>query len=120
MTEAQKPTDYAELLARLDNTDEKYVGAYPSRESCAVAIRSLIWERDDTEAERAHHDIMSQSLRVDLDLMRQRAETAEARAAEYEKALNEIAYKRCEYTTGEDHARAIWIARDALARKGEG
>lgn len=79
MTNEQKSAgDYAELLARLDNTDEKYVGAYPSRESCAVAIRSLIWERDDTEAERAHHDIMSQSLRVDLDLMRQRAEAAEA------------------------------------------
>lgn len=78
-------TNYTELLAKLKRLAE-HEGDGLARE-CEAAISALIGERDDTEAERAHHDIMSQSLRVDLDLMRQRAEAAEARAAEYESVL---------------------------------
>jgi len=77
MTDKQKPTDYAELLGQLEcgPHDQCII------EKAAAAIRFLIGERDVTEAERAHHDIMRQSLRVDLDLLRQRVEAAEARAA---------------------------------------
>ena len=34
-----------------------------------------------------------------------------------EEALRQIAFQNCESTTGEDHARAIWIARAALEIK---
>jgi hypothetical protein len=38
----------------------------------------------------------------------------EAENKRLREGLNQIAFERCEYTTGEDHSRAIWIARAAL------
>lgn len=34
------------------------------------------------------------------------------------EALHKIAFEHCEYTTGEGHARAIWISRAALKGRG--
>lgn len=60
---------------------------------------------------------MSQSLRVDLDLMRQRAETAEACAEEYEKALEEIVREVAELpdrTSPEDAPDMMLVSANEL------
>ena len=123
MTDEHKPADYAELLSRAEKETHRsgmWADTCLLIDELAAAIRSLIGERDDLAIKLR----LEQSSSTFAHIERQKAESlheaAEARASELEKALNEIAYKRCEYTTGEDHARAIWTARAALARKGEG
>lgn len=139
MSDLEKPTDHAELLAKLDNRQMWYKepnsfggwdnASYPDPEcvEAADAIRSLIRERDEERALRMKlSDDYAFGKYADSDEkveMKRRAEAAEARAAELEKALADIVA----FTEFEPEAQRIDVwhlylkrARAALARKGKG
>lgn len=116
MTDDRKTADYAELQQRLS------LSSYPDARDALAAILSLIGERDEA------HQIASQANWVRNHAVA-RAEAAEARLAEYEKALTDTLnaleyhfYKRFPELKSEpvDEASIIGVARAALSRKGEG
>ena len=125
MTDEHKPADYAELLSRAEKETHRsgmWADTCLLIDELAAAIRSLIGERDEA------HQIAIQANWVRNHAVA-RAEAAEARLAEYEKALTDTLnaleyhfYKRFPELKSEpvDEASIIGIARAALSRKGEG
>ena len=123
MTDEHKPADYAELLSRAEKETHRsgmWADTCLLIDELAAAIRSLIGERDEA------HQIASQANWVRNHAVA-RAEAAEARLAEYEKALEWYAVQMCEMGSsfegcGKLHSDdcAGCTARAALSRKGEG